>query len=141
MDFLKNYDRNAQFSVFDPQHMKYAKTLMHIFDSAKDLDELISLALYCRDQVNTQLFIYAYSVVLTHRKDTDNIQLPQPFEIEPHQFFKKNILTAAREKLHGLAESKRNKRQDIDVDDNEVHFSKKKSSIFFILLYFDIFLI
>lgn len=96
--------------------MEYAKALMQIFDSAKDLDELISIALYCRDQVNTQLFIYAYSVVLTHRNDTDNIQLPQPFEIAPHQFFKKNILSAAREKLHGLAEAKRNKRQISDDD-------------------------
>lgn len=100
--------------------MSYAKALMRIFDSAKDLDELISIALYCRDQVNTQLFIYAYSVVLTHRKDTDNIQLPQAFEIVPHQFFKKNILSEAREKLHGLAEMKRNKRQTNDDNDDKV---------------------
>ncbi|XP_055317646.1 phenoloxidase subunit 1-like [Sitodiplosis mosellana] len=111
LEFLKTFEKNANFSTFIPQHMTYAKALMKIFDSAKDLDELISLALYCRDQVNSQLFIYAYFVVLTHRYDTDNIELPQLFEIAPHRFFKKSTLVEVREKQHSSAVAKRNRRQ------------------------------
>lgn len=110
LDFLKTFDKNCKFSPFVPLHMKYANALMKIFDTAKDLDELISLALYCRDQVNSQLFIYAYTVVLTHRYDSDNIELPQLFEIAPDRFFKKKILASVQEKLHACNEAKRNRR-------------------------------
>lgn len=89
--FIKRFDKHVTFSTFDPKHFRYANALIKLFDDAKDLDELISTALYVRDQINKQLFVYAYYVVLTHRYDTDNIQLPQYFEIAPHQFFKKCV--------------------------------------------------
>lgn len=72
--------------------MSYATELMKIFDSAKDLDDLISVALYCRDHLNSDLFIYAYYTVLAHRDDTYNIDMPHIFEINPHRFFDKHVL-------------------------------------------------
>lgn len=78
--------------MFNKKHLEYARELIEIFQNAKNLDELISLALYVRDQVNTQLFIYAYSVVLTHRYKKDNIELPQLFEICPDKFFKRTVM-------------------------------------------------
>lgn len=108
---VKKFDKRCSFSMFNSQHMKYAAQLIKIFDSAKDLDELISLSLYCRDQVNSQLFIYAYSVVLTHRYKSDNIDLPQLFEISPNKFFKKSTLTKVKE---ALAKNKRAARQTGD---------------------------
>lgn len=83
--------------MFDRKHLQYARELIDIFQSAKNVDELISLALYVRDQVNIQLFVYAYSVVLTHRYKRDNIELPQLFEICPNKFFKKTVLVNVRE--------------------------------------------
>lgn len=92
LDFLKKMQKRERFSVFDTQHMKYASELIKIFDAAKDKDELISLALYIRDQINCELFVYGYSCALQHRPDTYNIPLPQLFEIQPHKFFQKKVL-------------------------------------------------
>lgn len=103
LKFVKSFSKHATFSIFNPQHCKYASALITIFDDAKDLDELISIALYTRDQVNKQLFAYSYFVVLTHRYDTDSIQLPQYFEIAPHQFFTKSVLNQVTEKCHTSA--------------------------------------
>lgn len=97
--------------------MNYAKALLKIFDAANDLDELISLALYCRDQINSQLFIYAYCVVLAHRYDTDNIELPQLFEIRPNEFFKKSTIIQVREELH-KTENQRRARQAAGINEN-----------------------
>lgn len=96
LDHLKELDRRTTFSMFNRKHLQYARELIDIFQSAKNVDELISLALYVRDQVNIQLFVYAYSVVLTHRYKKDNIELPQLFEICPNKFFKKTVLMNVR---------------------------------------------
>lgn len=77
--------------------MNYAKELIRIFDSAKDIDELISLSLYVRDQVNSSLFIYCYTVVITHRYDSDNIEVPQLYEIDPKKFFNKGTIIKVKE--------------------------------------------
>lgn len=141
LDFLKTFGKQAKFCTFIPRHMEYAKALMKIFDSAKDLDELISLALYCRDQINTQLFIYVYTIALTHRYDSDNIELPQLFEIAPHHFFKKSTLAAAKEKSHVTAEKKRRRRQtntnNNDNVDDEVLISNFVTCFFFCHFDFD----
>lgn len=55
------------------------------------------MALYVRDQVNPYMFVYSYSVVLTHRKDTQNILLPTIFEIFPTKFISRDTLIRARE--------------------------------------------
>lgn len=110
LTYLKTFEKGRQFSPFIKGDMKYAKALMKVFDSAKDLDELISLSLYCRDQLNKQLFVYAYSVVITARYDSDNIQVPQPFELEPTKFFSKSTLVKVKQACHEHEEFKRTKR-------------------------------
>lgn len=107
LSFPKRLKRNAQFSVFLALHTQYAEYLMRIFDDCKDIDELISMALYVRDQVNSQLFTYAYSVALTHRNDTDNIELPTLLEIFPAKFVKRSSLNTAREETFVLPENLR----------------------------------
>lgn len=131
MTLLKTFDKRGAFCMFNPQHVKYASALIKIFDSAKDLDELISLALYVRDQVNSQLFIYAYSVVLTHRYKSDKIELPQLFEIAPHKFFKKSTLIQVKQ---ALSQKKRTARQSdaqqvpIEINDLINVLNEKKRS-------------
>lgn len=92
LKFPKKLSRNAQFSKFIPMHHRYAEYLMKIFNDAKDLEELISLALYVRDQVNPYLFTYAYSVALSNRMDSDRIELPGLMEILPGIFFSRNMM-------------------------------------------------
>lgn len=91
LTFLKQFDKRATFLSFQESHAQYSNALIKLFDDIRDLDELISTALYVRDQINRQLFVYCYLVVLSHRYDTDNIQLPQYFEVAPQYFFKKNV--------------------------------------------------
>lgn len=93
LDYFQAFGEKTIFSQFDEVHMEYASELIKIFHDAEDLEELISLALYIRDQINRTLFAYAFFVVLTHRSDTDNIVLPQYFEISPFSFFKKDIFS------------------------------------------------
>lgn len=66
-----------------------------IFNAAKDLDEFISIALYVRDEINMQLFVYVFYLVVSHR--FDNIALPNIFEIIPQNFYKKDILQQLKE--------------------------------------------
>lgn len=87
--------------------MEYATELMRILDEAKDVDELISLAVYCRDQLNSELFVYSYYTVLSHRDDTKHFELPQVFEINPHKFFDKKTLS----ELHAAAYEAENKKR------------------------------
>lgn len=96
LDFIKKLNRNAPFSVFMEKHRQYADVLIKLFDNAKDIDELLSLGLFVRDQINSQLFVYAYSVALAHRYDSDDIQLPNLFEIWPDRFFDVDIMQKCR---------------------------------------------
>lgn len=100
LKYLKTFNKRAEFSVFNPQHMEYATALMKIFDEAKDVDELVSLAVYCRDHLNSELFVYSYYTVLAHRNDTQNIELPQIYEINPQHYFDKHTITELRAAAH-----------------------------------------
>lgn len=93
LEYFKTFGQNTTFSSFNAKHVEYASALIKIFHDCKDLEELISMGLYIRDQINRHLFAYAFYVVLTHRYDTDNIILPQYFEIAPNSFFKKDIFS------------------------------------------------
>lgn len=95
---LKTLAKHAGFSTFNPDHWKYANELIGIFNSAKDLDELISIALYVRDEINIHLFVYAYYVIASHR--FFNIELPNPFEIVPQSFIKRHVLQQVNELYH-----------------------------------------
>lgn len=50
------------------------------------IDEFLSLALYCRDNLNPYLFNYVYSVALLHRPDTKGVPLPPLIKIFPDKF-------------------------------------------------------
>lgn len=66
------------------------------FTDAKDVDELMALAVYIRDQVNPYLFTYGYSVALSHRSDTQEIELPALVEIFPLKFVGNKSMQRAR---------------------------------------------
>lgn len=104
LKLLKTFAKNAGFSTFNPSHWKFANELIQILHGAHDLDEFISLALYVRDEINTQLFVYAYYVVMTHR--FFHIVLPNPFEIAPQTFVKRSILQEVNESYHNQADEK-----------------------------------
>jgi len=67
------------------------------FTAAKSFDELLSLTVYARDRVNPYMFIYALSVVLTHRPDTRNLELPSHVEMFPSLYMDATVFGRARE--------------------------------------------
>lgn len=89
--------RDENFSTFHPHHGRIASRLIKIFMSARDVDELQSLAVYTRDRINSQLYNYALSVALLHRDDTKGVQIPSYVENFPTKFMDSRILTHARE--------------------------------------------
>lgn len=86
LDKCAELPRNRHFSAFSHEHSDFVEKLVEIFMDCKDMDELLSTALYVRDRVNSELFMYCYSIALFHRKDTDNIELPNLMECMPHKF-------------------------------------------------------
>ncbi|KAJ8679166.1 hypothetical protein QAD02_014953 [Eretmocerus hayati] len=88
--------RNENFSVFLPAHQEMAGKLIEIFMNARSVDDLTSLAAYCRDRINPEMFFYAMSVAIAHRPDTGNVPLPSMNEIFPDRFVASSVVSRAR---------------------------------------------
>ena len=63
-------------------------------------EDFLSICVYCRDRLNPNLFIYALSVAILHRPDTQNLPLPLLSEIFPDKYMGKEIFTKAREEVN-----------------------------------------
>lgn len=64
---------------------------------AKNLDEFVSLAAYCKNVVNPYLYHYAFSIALLHRSDSKNIEVPSHCLSFPQLYFDRAIFARARE--------------------------------------------
>ena len=62
----------------------------------KTLDEFIVFAAYCHDRVNSELYIYALSIALLHREDTQNLALPPYWQTFPEKFINASAMIDAR---------------------------------------------
>lgn len=74
MDFAKIIGLDEAFSDFNPKHLRVAGKLTEIFMNAENHEELLSNAIYAKDQVNVYLFLYSFSVALVHRPDTKHCE-------------------------------------------------------------------
>jgi hypothetical protein len=91
------------FSVFDEDHVELARYLSGVFTYAKDWETFKSVALWARFHVNKQLFVYAFTVAVTHRPDMVGIVLPAVYEIYPYYFFNSETIQKAQfYKMHGF---------------------------------------
>jgi Hemocyanin, all-alpha domain len=97
------------------------------FKDARDVDELFSLASYCRDRVNYQLFHFSYSVAILHRPDTRNQTLDNYAEIYGCKFVNNGLLSNCTEELFLIPSEIR---RPIDVTRPDV-IDKKPESRFF----------
>lgn len=75
--------------------------------AAKTTDDLLALAIYCREHVNPALFNYSFSVAILHRKDTKNLGLPSLVTIFPDKFFSSKIIAKAKEHASLFPDGKR----------------------------------
>lgn len=84
------------FSIFDEEHEEHAQGLAAVFYYAKDFEVFKKSILWAKFNVNPQLFVYAVSVAVLHRRDLVGVSLPAIYEIYPHYFFSGDIIQKAQ---------------------------------------------
>ncbi|XP_050510955.1 phenoloxidase 1-like [Diabrotica virgifera virgifera] len=92
--------RDENFSLFLPKHRKIAGQLINIFIGMRNVDDLLSVAVYTRDRVNPYLFNYALSVALLHRADTQDVDLPSFIRSFPDKYVDSRVFAKAREEAN-----------------------------------------
>jgi hypothetical protein len=86
---------DSVFSIFYPRNIKEATYVFRLFYYAKDFETFYKAALFCRNRLNHQLFIYAFYLAVIHRPDTKYIRLPPLYELEPYYFYNSELLEKA----------------------------------------------
>lgn len=70
-------------------------------------DDFLSVAVYCRDRVNPNMFIYALSVAILHRPDTKDLPVPPLTEVFPDKYMDSAIFSKAKEEANLVPEGAR----------------------------------
>lgn len=70
-------------------------------------DDFLSVAVYCRDRVNPNMFIYALSVAILHRPDTKDLPVPPLTEVFPDKYMDSSIFSRAKEEANLVPEGAR----------------------------------
>lgn len=78
-----------------------------LFLGVRNVDDLLSVAVYARDRVNPYLFNYALSVALLHREDTQNLDIPSILLSFPDKYVDSKVFTKAREEATVVPEGSR----------------------------------
>ncbi|KYQ50113.1 Phenoloxidase subunit A3 [Trachymyrmex zeteki] len=92
--------RREPFSLFIPKHRKLAARLIDIFLGMQTFDDFLSVAVYCRDRVNPEMFVYVLSVAILNRPDTKDLPIPPLSEIFPDKYIDSGIFARAREEAN-----------------------------------------
>lgn len=72
----------------------------------RNVDDLMTVAVYARDRVNPLLFNYALSVAILHRPDTKDMSLPLMIETFPEKFIDSRVFRDIREEATVVPEGK-----------------------------------
>jgi tyrosinase len=91
LSFAADIPRNGPFSISLDHHKKVATRLVKMFMEQKDIDSLLSIGVYCRDRTNPYVFIYAWSIALSHREDCKEIPIPSIIQTFPDQFISPSL--------------------------------------------------
>ncbi|XP_022917064.1 hexamerin-like [Onthophagus taurus] len=100
-DFFHYYDndilpRGSIFSIFYQEHLKPAVALFKLFYYAKDYQTFFNTAVWARQHVNEGMFLYSFTVAVTHRQDTFGVIIPPIYETYPYYFFNTETITEAQ---------------------------------------------
>ncbi|KAE8573958.1 Putative prophenoloxidase [Halyomorpha halys] len=129
--------RREFFSLFDPHHRTLAAKLIDIFAGIKDLEEFQSAVVYARDRLNPYLYIYALSVVIYHRPDTKDLNLPPLVTVFPEKFVNEIFFIKAKEVLALLEVKEREPivipvnytASDLDLEQRVAYFREDLASL------------
>lgn len=100
ISFPMKLDWNENFSIFLPVHQEYAVRLVKMFLDMENVEDFLSASVYCRERINPYLLVYAMSVAIIHRKDTQNMSLPSLAEVFPDKFMDRGIFSKARKEAN-----------------------------------------
>ncbi|KAK9869376.1 hypothetical protein WA026_003133, partial [Henosepilachna vigintioctopunctata] len=89
--------RHENFSLFIPRHRRLAAELINIFLGVSDIDDLLAVCCFARDNVNPYMFNYCLSVCLLHRKDTRDLDIPSVIHSFPDKYVDSRVFSRARE--------------------------------------------
>lgn len=106
LSFIQEMTDDDTFSDFSPKSSTIAGKLITMFMNAKDADEFVSLAAYCRDRINKHMFFYALSVAILHRPDCRGLKLPSNAEIFPSLYMDLSVINRARKEAALADDSK-----------------------------------
>lgn len=73
----------------------------------RNVDHLLSAAIYARDRVNPYLFNYCFSVALLHRSDTQDLDVPSFIRSFPDKYVDSKVFAKAREEATVVPEGSR----------------------------------
>lgn len=104
---LTGIDQTDLFSPFFPLHRLIAAKLIEYFISIDSVDKLTDVANFGRDNINPNLFNYAFSAAVLNRSDTKSVRLISPAEVFPDKFFPAPIFRQAIEELSVVPDGSR----------------------------------
>lgn len=92
ISFAYEIGKNMGFSLFQQKHGDIAGKLIKILMDQPSLEDLFSVAAFCRERVNPQLFQYCLAVAIQHRPDTKSMNAPMMIQQFPDQFMSSESL-------------------------------------------------
>ncbi|XP_055605244.1 phenoloxidase 8-like [Uranotaenia lowii] len=97
ISFALEIPRRGPFTLFGKAHREIAGKLVEMFMDQPDVDDMLGLAAYCRSRLNPDLFQYALSVAVQHRKDTRKVAIPSALQTFPEKFADPVVMTKLME--------------------------------------------
>ncbi|XP_046671687.1 hexamerin-like isoform X2 [Homalodisca vitripennis] len=88
--------RGEIFNYYDSNHLQQAIQLFDVLYFAKDYDTFYQVACWARDRVNEGQFVYALSVAIVKRHDTQAIALPPQSEVYPQLYINSRAIQQAQ---------------------------------------------
>lgn len=102
-EFVSFYERKTllgkreMFSIYNPLHLKQAKSFFNVLYNAKDYAALTRVTIWARFNVNEKMFMYVVGLIQTHRSDVNTLVLPPPYEMCPFQFINGEVIKKAQQ--------------------------------------------
>lgn len=101
-------EKRAIFSIYNPVHLKQAKSLFYVFYNAKNYETLSHVIAWARFNVNEKMFMYVLGLTQVHRKDLETLIMPPPYEMCPFQFINGEVIKQAqRVAMQGFYDAKK----------------------------------
>ncbi|CAB3253262.1 unnamed protein product [Arctia plantaginis] len=83
------------FSEYNITHMNELKIIYDVLFNAKDFDTFYKTAAWARQNLNCALYVNALYMAIQHRKDTEILSIPAPYELLPNYFIDQYVIIQA----------------------------------------------